>query len=406
MSKLMVPKVGRLYFISTGRRRLQAALRGLSLLCLVFLFPSSNALAQNSLSDGILALSRNVTPEQREIGGRLYGGTIEGTIINLDGDPENFSDGDNMSRFSIASTRGGVSLNFPGGNKTAFNNWVNANASQLMAILFPDSMSASVSGVDAARNYSQQLLLTTVLGTTTAGEKNPVHKSASGGLFEREWFQRNGHLPGESGKAWQGLYQMDGIHLSLQGRYAQQHEAVDTRSMTISADFHPGLQIKAPVEWRVGVDARSGLLYSRSAAMDLGSLDVGAGVWTSVRKDFSRVRLGAGSVFQGSHSLIPSSLVGSELAPLAEAMNDRGIQYDVSYGAIAGFLTSDRTSLNVKALETRSISSDGNRPPSRLVLTSFSYLFSGHTPVDVGYKISTGDGFKSQSVFVQGNFRW
>ena len=40
------------------------------------------------------------------------------------------------------------------------------------------------------------------------------------------------------------------------------------------------------------------------------------------------------------------------------------------------------------------------------MLGSLSYLIGGHTPVDVGYKLSTGGGLVAHSVFLQGNYRW
>jgi len=378
--------------------------------CAIFILAivaSPHLFAQESIGDGILALTRTVTSQQREIGGRLYAGTIDGTISNLDGNPENFSDIDYMTHFSLVSTRdGGVPLVFPGGNKTEFNKWVDANASALLAILFPGSLSAGVTGLDAARNFSQELFLATMLGETTARESQSQRKSSSGGLLEREWFQRKGHTRTDSGSAWQGLYQMDRIHLSLLGRYAWQHEDVDTRSVMVGADFHPSLEINRDIHLRVGIDARTGVLYSRSTVMDLGSIDYGLGTWTSMQKDFSRLRLGAGVIFQGSNSYIPSNFIGVGLKPISATLNDRGIQYDLTYGAIAGFLTSDRTSLNFKLLETRAVAQNRGRGTSHVALASFSYLLGGRTPMDIGYKFSTGDGFRAGAVFVQGNFRW
>jgi len=59
-------------------------------------------------------------------------------------------------------------------------------------------------------------------------------------------------------------------------------------------------------------------------------------------------------------------------------------------------------------METRSIAPDPEwpRPPARLAMFSFSYLFGGVTPIDVGYKVSTTGGITAHSIFVQGNFRW
>ena len=196
------------------------------------------------------------------------------------------------------------------------------------------------------------------------------------------------------------------MHLSFEGRYAQQSQDISTRSTTIGVAYHPYVQIGPALDWRVGLDARSSLLYSSSSALDLGTMDVGAGVWTSARKDFSRVRVGGAAHFQGTKSHVPSFLAGDGFTFLADAINERAIAYDVSYGTIVGFAVAPRTSLNARILETRGISSGGNRPASQLLLASVSHLFGDHTPIDVGYKVSTGGGLSTHSIFLQGNFRW
>jgi hypothetical protein len=232
-------------------------------------------------------------------------------------------------------------------------------------------------------------------------------------LVEHEWFS----AAGVTGNAWQGLYQLDSIPLSFHGRYARQEDFANTKSVNVSADYHPSWSIRPALDWRVGLDARSGLFYSRSSSADpasgvspfnLGSLDVGGGVWTSTRKDFSRVRLSAATLFQGSKSYVPSSLAGDSLAFVADAMNSRPVSYDLAYGGLVGFLTSERTSVNGRFMETRAVIEDAqwSRPPARLAMASFAYLIGGVTPMDVGYKISTVGGITAHSVFLQGNFRW
>jgi hypothetical protein len=89
-------------------------------------------------------------------------------------------------------------------------------------------------------------------------------------------------------------------------------------------------------------------------------------------------------------------------------MNSRPVSYDLAYGGLVGFLTSERTSVNGRFMETRAVIEDAqwSRPPARLAMASFAYLIGGVTPMDVGYKISTVGGITAHSVFLQGNFRW
>jgi hypothetical protein len=222
---------------------------------------------------------------------------------------------------------------------------------------------------------------------------------------------------------------MQGIRTSLLGRYTEQNEnesrlslvpvsATSTRSLTIAADFHPSVTVNRTLNARVGVNARGGLLVSRASTLDFGSIDYGGGVWASAGKDFSRVRIGLGGTFQGSKSHLPLALLKEweEVEDLAREFNTREVIWDFSYGVLGGILVTERTSLNGKVLQTKPF---GNLPPpggegpalpgegrpvSTIVMGSVSYLVGGLTPVDVGYKVSTGDGITTQSVFLQGYF--
>ena len=377
----------------------------LSLPFLMGLVAPSAAFAQGSqgLSSAIFALERRVQGRTSDFNGRLYGGAVAATIENGDGDADNFSDADRMRRFSLAPVgEADAGLTFDGGNREQFENWVRENAGRILEILFPTSLSAAVLGGDLSQDHAQQFLLTQALEIAPA--QGAAHR-LPGGLLEFEWFQRAG-ATGDSGRAWRGFYEFEGKHLSIEGRYARQNQDISTRSTTIGVAYHPYVQVDPSLDWRVGLDARSSLLYSSSNALDLGTLDLGAGVWTSARKDFSRLRVGGGALVQGTKSHVPSFLVGDGYTFLADAVNERRIAYDVAYGTIVGYAVAPRTSLNVKILETRAIAPEADRPASRVVLASVSHLFGGDTPIDVGYKVVTGGGVDIRSVFLQGNFRW
>ena len=371
--------------------------------------PAASGQSVGGVVNAVLALRQadGNSPVQR-FDGRLYGGSIvDTTITNAagDSDPLNFA-GNDIIAFTIVPRSGDAAPVTCQGTRAQFDRCVRDNASELLNILFPRSLSESLAGGDLALNHAQQLMFTTVLGVAAAPEVGRVRRSQTGGRFEHEWFRREGHSEGDSGDAWQGLYQFDTIHVSLEGRYAHQREDIETRSTSFSADYHPSVEIDPTVAWRVGVDARSGFLYSRSNAFDFGSFDIGGGVWTSARKDFSRVRIGGGSMFQGSKSYLPSMFVGDDLSWATDAVGHRAIAYDLSYGGLAGYLVSERMSLNTKVMETRAVHSERDRPPTRLLMVGIAYLFGGHTPIDFGYKVSKGGGLNAQSLFVQGNFRW
>jgi hypothetical protein len=370
------------------------------------------AFAQNSIGDAVLGLWSGAgdAPVQT-VSGQIYGGTIDATVLNVDGDGATLGAIDQVPAFRIS--RGATALVFPAeldASRAAFNRWVDANAGAILAVLFPSSISESLTGRDAAQNHSQQFLLTTVLAATAARRAGGTSRATAGGLLEFERLS----TPGQSGHAWQGLYQMEGIHTSIQGRVTQQRENLGTlrqtgtRSYTVAADYHPSLEIDAPLLVRVGLDARSGLLYSHGDTLDFGSIDLGGGVWSSVQKDFDKVRLAGAGLLQASKSLVPSGLVGDELRLLADAVNDRGLAWDLGYGMVGGYALSARTSLNGKFLQTVPIGTPAaeDRAAPWLVIGSLSYLVGGHTPVDVGYKLSKARGLSAHSVFVQGYFGW
>jgi hypothetical protein len=244
------------------------------------LITSSNALAQASdgLSRALFALRRADTDGQSAFTGRLYGGAIAATIGNGDQDADNFSDADTMHFFSVVPADGGEGLTFHGGNRAEFEHWVQENSSAILKILFPSSVSAGVLGRDLAQDHSQQLLLTEAL--------DAVHPRGgargAGGMLEYEWFERDGSRAGDSGRAWRAFYQFEGTHLAVEGRYAQQNQDVRTRSTTVGVAYRPYVEVNRALDWRVGLDARTTLLYStsrpgpRHRGLRRGRVDVGA----------------------------------------------------------------------------------------------------------------------------------
>jgi hypothetical protein len=392
--------------LNRSRRRAHSRWRAsLALACTVLTLAASRALAQGSggLADALFALNRVQDNKITRISGRLYGGRIQSQIYQRDGDNDTFSN-DDLIAFVLSPARGQRAPVRCDGTRAQFEACLRVNIDTVLAILFPQSLSASITGRDAAQYHAQQILLTSALGTATSTEGGRVRRAEVGGLLEAEWF-----TDGDSGtgRAWQGFYRVKGSPVSFRGRYAQlRQDKLTTHSVLAGIGVQPSLLLSESAQWRVGVDARSGVLYSRSDAFDLATLDLGGGVWSSVARDFSRVRLGAGGVLQASRGYVPTSLVGAGITDLARAINDTGILYDIAFGGVASVALSKRTSLNGKVLETRALGSAGTRSASHVLLGSVSYLIGGRTPVDIGYKLSTGGGLVAHSVFLQGNYRW
>ena len=389
-------------FRSLGSRTYPGLLAVATIMTLVQPAPVA-AQGAGGLGGAIFALPFSTPPRQTVIAGRLYGGSIASTIDDGDDNQQNFTDRDRMRSFVISSIgTPGRQLTFPGGNRTAFNDWVRSNAPELLGILFPTSLSASVSGRDSAQIHAQDFLLDVALSIDSRrGE------SSAGGTVEYEWYERDDRLSGDSAGAWRGLYKFERQHLSVDGRFARQRsDSLATRATTVGVTFHPSRVINEAADWRLGLTARSSLLFSQSDAMNLGSVDMGAGVWTSARKDFRRVRIGFGALLQGTNTYIPGAFVSDDFAFLADSINARAVEYDVAYGTVLGYALGDRVSLNAKLMETRGISSEFERPASHLILAGVSYLVGGITPVDVGYKVSSSGNLDTRSLFLQGRFGW
>jgi hypothetical protein len=381
-----------------------------SLILVLVNFGGAPALAQNppdtrntsGLLDALLALRRVTIGNITTINGNIYGGVIGTTVVDGDGNNDNFTNRDFVA-LTLAPRNGrGVPVSCPG-NRDQVEACLRSRLTDVLTILFPTSLAESVSGRDPAVADAQESLTISALATATVSEQGKLRRSDVGGLAEFEWFDVGDP---DGGRAWQGYYRMKSAPVAFRGRYAQmRQDTLTTQSFMGSVGLHPSVQISEGAQWRIGFDARSGFLASHSSALSLGTIDVGAGAWTSAAKDFSRVRLGGGAAFQGSHSWVPTALVHDDLIDIARAL-DKGLVFDVAYGGLAGVLLSKSTSLNAKLVETRPASGDDGRPSSRLFIASLSYLIGGHTPFDVGYRLSTTEGVRTQAIFVQGNYRW
>jgi hypothetical protein len=394
-------------------------LRRALILVAVILAAAAPARAQDSLGDAILALWNSVPDgTNRVVNAALFGAKVH---IIVDGggrmlDPKKLDDNDTVTEFSI--TRGGQLLSFDEHDRSGknFKRWVKNHADALVhAYLFPTSISESVSGKDAAQNQAQQFLLNTAIAVAAARETGRQTRAGTGGLFEVENLSSSDTALGisRSTLAFQGLYRIQGAHLSVTGRYSQQLEDTTertpstlTRSLSLATDFHPSVVINDSLDLRIGIDARSGVLITRASTLSFGSIDYGGGVWTSARKDFSRVRIGVGSLLQASKSYVPGSYGGEDLQMLATTINRSAIAWDVSYGGIAGYAITSQTSLNGKVLQTVPLQNVALRPATTIVMGSVSHLVGGLTPVDIGYKYSTSGGMRSNGVFIQGNYGW
>ena len=379
-------------------------------LCLITaLVVAASARAQTGLAQAILALDDGPDGPIRVINHRLFGATVEARIIDRNGDGGDFAAIDEVE-FTIS--RGDRRLPFTQEIQTraAFEDWAQENADELLAIIFPGSLSESVLGHDAGQLYSQQLLLTTALGLDSVTEPGAPRRYAAGGLVEYEWFGSSDSRPDYSGWAWQGLYGF-GRFAAVQARYAHTMEDLSTNAFGITFDYHPYKEIRKDVTVRFGATARTGFLYSLSKLsgvsndIDLGTVDFGGGGWASVRKNYRRFRVGGAGLFQGTKSFVPI-VDEPQLDILAGVINGRAISWDFTYGGTIAVDTARSEAVIAKYLESRSVKAEFDRPTFRLLLVGYSFTLAPGSALDAGYKITSTDGAKTGAVFLQGNFGW
>jgi hypothetical protein len=356
---------------------------------------------------------------------RLFGGVVTATIVNNDNDPDTIGPSDCINFFiapragtgsgapapqSFSGPRSASGAGLCGGTQGSFEDWARSEpiAPQLLRILFPGSLGAAVLGRSPSELHAQQLLFTTALATEGIRSEGQGQsgRAFAGGLIESEWLRKEDRQPGDAGWAWQGIYGIN-RHVAVQGRFARQREFFTSSATTFSVDYHPFIEIDRTITWRIGGTGRAGVLYSSSNAMDLGSLEFGGGGWASGFKEIGRVRAGGGAMLQGSRSWVPTAFTGDgdDLAFLANAINDRGILYDLTFGGTTSVDTSERTRVIVKVLENTPLSLRDDRANSWLLSTGLSYRI-GLPTLNVGYKLYSTSTLRAHSLFFQGNFDW
>ena len=221
----------------------------------------------SGIADAVLRLAGTAAGNALPVGGRLYGGTVERSlIVDPDGGIPDFT-GNDFVTFLIR--RDDLVLDCGVVTRAGLEACIRTpdNTRRLLDILFPGSLSSNLSGRDQAQLFAHQFLQTTAFGMTAVSENGKARRTEIGALVEREWFTS---AAGYHGQAWQGLYQFTGSALSVSGRYATQDDVLRTRSTTVMADCRPSIALDERGDWRVGLTARTGMSYASSTDLDLG----------------------------------------------------------------------------------------------------------------------------------------
>ena len=390
----------------------------LASVALIAVTPATAPAQTSSLSQAILALPSTINDSQRLISdARLFSGIIRAVIVSETGTPQLFQDGDQISFLALPRTGagpGGVGFATPFvGTRVEFEAWARANAANLLQVFFPGGLSGGLTGRDTATLYSQQLLLTTVLGVNDAETRG---RNVSPGLFDVEWLRRDADQPGNSSWALQGLYGITPT-LSVQGRYGRQpgrrQESLSSSATSLAVDYHPFIERGSAVIIRAGGTARAGFVYSNTESADqivdpirFGALDFAGGGWVSAQRQVGPVLVGGGALLQGTKHYLPPGEEGTFRNALATALNDRGLEYDLTLGATARADVSRSTSVIVSYAETQPLESSVDRSAAHLVMGGVVYALGPAASLNAGYKVTSLAGGLAQSLFFQGSYGW
>ena len=391
-------------------------------LVLALLIATSNvAQAQSSsLTQAILALPGSPAGNLlRFDNARLFEGLVEATITNGAGAVDDFQEGDQITlrllrRDGQATTGQGFSFPFEG-TRSDFDRWARDNARTILEVLFAGGLSSGLMGRDTNLLYSQQLLLTTILSAEDDAARGRT-AGGGGGLFEFESLRRDQGGADDSLWALQGVYGF-GQTLSIQGRLARNREHLKTTGTSLAVDYHPFIERYVDdLTVRLGGMARGGFVYSRSTSLtavgnedplQFGSIDLTGGGWASVRRDFRRFVLSGGALVQGANSHVPrGDDVNSFRYAFAEAVNVRGIEYDITFGGLAQYDLTIKTSIVGKFAETRSLKSAVDRSPAHMIVGGIVYTLAPGASLNAGYKVTDFSSSRAHGIYVQGNFGW
>jgi hypothetical protein len=388
------------------------------ILSLVIFGCAHDGAAQDDFAKAVLALpSTAIGDSARLFDTPLFDGRVDATITDQNGSNTDFAANDLIS-FRALSTRpgsaAGEGFTVPFvGTRDQFETWARTHAKELLEVFFPSGLAAALSGRDTTAIYSQQLFLTTILDTTAGDERR---RRPSAGLFDTEWIHENDDQSVVDQSAWamQGLYAFSPA-ISIQARYGSRSRALTTKTTSAVVDYHPFIERGSDVIVRAGGLARAGFLYSSTAAsagaldqdpMRLGVIDYSGGGWSSVLRQFGRVLLGGGGLFQiTKHQALEGDKDNFRKA-FARAINDRGLEYDLTAGGTARFDLNNRTSVLGSYAGTFALESDVDRPASHAIVGAVMHALGPGATISGGYKTTLLRDARAHSIFFQGSFGW
>ncbi len=349
-----------------------------------------------------------VNENDGSFGGRLYAGRVAGV-----------RNGDDITFLQLSGQ--GRSLTYFGKEQNGdFDDFVNANADTIIAILFPSDLEGAAQGVPGAAARALEAFDRLVdIGTPPAGRRRAgdgadlVARNNTSALFEYERYHVDGLngngfklTPGYDGRV--GLFEV-GFAMPL--RFNDLEDAKDTKAYTVGLDLHAKYHWYLLSEWKLipMIGAGSNLFcIDADGVPGAGYVRYGGyvGVATTWRPRASPFVIGGGLLYSVSDVAVPDGLIPDDLEALTDGITSRPADQQITVGAKAAYEVAEKlyASVGGRHLETVGSSSieDGKRGLSQ-VSAAFGYFPTEYVGLELGYKYLFGaSDLSSHAGYLQG----
>lgn len=295
---------------------------------------------------------------------RVYAATVRMNLRDGDANNSNFSDNDVMDQLILASTGG--RLEFPMGNKSVIDQFARDNAREILRILFPDGFAANTMGQSESQ-LSSSLTFDEVVAPFK-GPRSEQQKRFSNELSGRveyndiELNRRNGYSIG-------GLLSYERLSDSglevgvlVPYRFTSLNDSTDTKAHFAQFDFYGKYTLydDKQTKVKVGGDVFTSVLISRSDALStFGNVTYGGGVFLAYERNFQYFTATLGTGLKVSKTSTEFSRNKSDLlSDIINAINDKEVDTDLTYGFSITVPREGKLKLNLGAHRTNSFASD------------------------------------------------
>ncbi len=371
--------------------------------------------------DEVLRAVNTTRPDDttQVLDGKLYAATVSGTIADVDGDNQNYADGDVMT--VTLSNAAGNTLSFSG-TSLQLEQFVTDHSDEIVEILFPSGIAMSVTGKDNSQTISLGLFNNLVapsasprdhaLASDQVEEVFPLRQASA--LIAVEDFE----VDGTDGTSVDLVPAYDlsigqvELGFSVPFKHSRLDDEINTDSYNVGLELH-GLY---PI-WRqkiLGVYLLGGgyvdSLFFTSDAMDGGFLRYGGFTAVSARAIVRPFLLSGGVSYSVSQFDIVGVSGSEEIDAIVDALEDRPVDQQLNVGINIGLPLGLKYLINLRVSQSEALGASAIESGKQGYTTaslSFAAYFSTHTALDLGYQRLFGmEDAKSQALFLLGRYNF